>query len=246
MDRLLECPYNRSHQIRPERMQYHLIKCRKQFPEKNLVICPFNATHHMAKSEERNHMINCPDRRIVDIQRYRFNEPTPGHHGDLSNPLFYGSSKIPKEAPGPDAPAQAAAAVRPRTRSKTRLITNETTSVMDTTSVSSIGKDYLKKAGRVDFLKDYLVENQKPGFGTGQHPTKQSKATSGLDDMSSLGSSLALAEARSGRRRGSSSERKPLRRPRSAAAGDPDTTSAGSGVRPVTPTSANFYISDRG
>ena len=30
MDNLIECPYNRAHQIRPERMQYHLIKCRKQ------------------------------------------------------------------------------------------------------------------------------------------------------------------------------------------------------------------------
>jgi len=240
-------------------MQYHLIKCRKQFPEKNLVICPFNATHHMAKNEERNHMINCPDRRIVDIQRYRFNEPTPGHHGDLSNPLVYGSSKIPREVGEPGGATSAAgaakakaAAGKPRPRSKTRLMAAETTatgaSVMDTTSVSSIGKDYLKKAGRVDILKDYLVENLKPGFGPpGQHTARQSQGM-GLDDMRSLGSSLAAVEMRTGRR-GSSSERKPLRRPRSSSrgAGVPtDTTSAGSGVRPVTPTSANFYISDRG
>ena len=93
----LTCPYNMAHQIRPERMQYHLIKCRKQHPELSLVVCPYNATHHVKRSDEHEHLLACPDRRIVEIQKYRFNEPMPGQHGDLSNPVVYGSSKIPLE-----------------------------------------------------------------------------------------------------------------------------------------------------
>jgi len=254
MDRLLDCPYNRSHQIRPERMQYHLIKCRKQYPEKNLIICPFNATHHVAKSEERKHMMSCPDRRIVDIQRYRFNEPTPGHHGDLSNPKFYGSSKIPKEDPLPGSTAAAEAAkMKKKTVSGTTLMGGRPrsqsrdgatgTSIMDTTSVSSIGKDYLKKAGRVDILKDYIAERQRQmHMQQGLVPQSKPSVGGGLEDMSSLGNSL---ETRSGRRRRSASgERRPLRRPRASE----DGTSAGSGVIPrsVTPITAAAYISNKG
>jgi len=93
----LTCPYNRAHQIRPERMQYHLIKCRKQFPELSLVVCPYNATHHVPRADEHQHLLSCPDKRIVEIQKYRLNEPLAGQHGDLSNPLIYGSAFIPPE-----------------------------------------------------------------------------------------------------------------------------------------------------
>jgi hypothetical protein len=93
---LITCPYNSAHQIRPERIQYHLIKCAKQYPDADVVICSYNATHHIIKTEEHNHNRDCPDRAIVEIQRYRFNEPIPGQHGNLSNPIVFGSDLIPK------------------------------------------------------------------------------------------------------------------------------------------------------
>lgn len=94
---LLACPYNVSHQIRPERMQYHLLKCKAQNPETTLEICPFNAIHHIRKSDQVEHLQNCPDRGIVEIQKYRFNAAVPGHHGNLTTPLVFGSSSIRPE-----------------------------------------------------------------------------------------------------------------------------------------------------
>ena len=41
------CPYNPAHQITIERIQSHLIKCRRNHPNSNHVICPFNASHHI-------------------------------------------------------------------------------------------------------------------------------------------------------------------------------------------------------
>jgi len=252
MDKTITCPYNRAHQIRPERIQYHLIKCRKQFPEKTLQICPFNATHHVSKPELRTHMTECPDRRILDVQRYKFNEPMVGHHGDLSNPKVYGSSKIPKEVVPNSSGQQPEVRERPKLRPRggSTLGSGLGTSVMDTTSASSIGRDYLKKANKCDFLQQYVESNERPGFGTAAPKTppsrrklNESRVGGGLDDFRSMASSLA--EVRSGRRRRSASgERKPLRRPKTDGSGD--AASVGSGIRPVTPTSTNYYISDRG
>lgn len=51
---LVICPYDKSHEVRRGRMQFHIDKCRKNFPEKNkeLVICPFNALHLIPRCEE--------------------------------------------------------------------------------------------------------------------------------------------------------------------------------------------------
>jgi len=92
MEDLVTCPYNKFHQIRRARIQYHIQKCRKNFPEMDLAVCPYNATHHFPKSEERIHLLECRDRRVVEMQKY--NEPLPGRHGYLANPPFYGSSLL--------------------------------------------------------------------------------------------------------------------------------------------------------
>lgn len=60
-----------------------------------MAVCPYNASHHIPKSEERAHLLECRDRRIVEMQKY--NEPLPGHHGNLANPPFYGSTLIPRQ-----------------------------------------------------------------------------------------------------------------------------------------------------
>ena len=72
-DDLITCPYNKSHQIRPERMQRHLIVCRKDVlskpnhpfhkAAKDLERCPFDANHHIKKSEMESHIQECPSKR---------------------------------------------------------------------------------------------------------------------------------------------------------------------------------------
>ncbi len=92
MDNLVTCPYNPCHQIRKERIQYHLLKCAKvrgrgerafradltaglpslpyqQHPHMPMVICPYNASHHVPVSEEAVHIASCKDRRIVELQK---------------------------------------------------------------------------------------------------------------------------------------------------------------------------------
>lgn len=50
---LMTCPYNPAHQIIHSRMQYHLEKCRKQYPNAMKENCPFDATH-VINSQEKN------------------------------------------------------------------------------------------------------------------------------------------------------------------------------------------------
>ena len=61
----------------------------------DLAVCPYNATHHIPHEKEQ--LLVCPDRAIVELQKFRFNEPVPGQHGYLGTPLVYGSSFIPIE-----------------------------------------------------------------------------------------------------------------------------------------------------
>uniref|UniRef100_A0A3Q2P0I4 CHHC U11-48K-type domain-containing protein n=1 Tax=Fundulus heteroclitus TaxID=8078 RepID=A0A3Q2P0I4_FUNHE len=67
-DKLLQCPFDKNHQIRSCRFPYHLIKCRKNHPElaSRLKTCPFNARHLVPKHELAHHTENCEDRISVD------------------------------------------------------------------------------------------------------------------------------------------------------------------------------------
>ncbi|KAK6182710.1 hypothetical protein SNE40_010332 [Patella caerulea] len=63
----VECPYDKSHMVRVKRMQYHLLKCRKNFAStKDYLTCPYNATHDIPRPEFRFHMSTCPDRSVVE------------------------------------------------------------------------------------------------------------------------------------------------------------------------------------
>lgn len=42
---IIECPYNRAHQLLKHRFQTHLVKCRKNYPNVQKVQCPYNAVH---------------------------------------------------------------------------------------------------------------------------------------------------------------------------------------------------------
>jgi len=60
------CPYNPVHQITIDRLQVHLVKCRKNHPGSDIAICPFNSAHHISRAELPLHKIVCHDRRVVE------------------------------------------------------------------------------------------------------------------------------------------------------------------------------------
>ncbi|XP_010130807.1 PREDICTED: gametocyte-specific factor 1-like, partial [Buceros rhinoceros silvestris] len=61
---LIQCPYNKHHHIRACRFPYHLVKCRKSYPEvaKGLATCPFNARHLIPRAALSDHIANCSDK----------------------------------------------------------------------------------------------------------------------------------------------------------------------------------------
>ena len=64
-EKLVQCPYDKLHKVREDRLQFHLIKCKRQNLDKDFVICPFNTTHHMPKEEYDKHEEICPDKKIM-------------------------------------------------------------------------------------------------------------------------------------------------------------------------------------
>ncbi|XP_033215714.1 gametocyte-specific factor 1 isoform X2 [Belonocnema kinseyi] len=74
-DTVVQCPYDKSHKIARCRLQRHLVKCEKQYPETFREICPFNATHRFSKLEMQEHIEKCPMRRFMQpelYQKYRY------------------------------------------------------------------------------------------------------------------------------------------------------------------------------
>ncbi|KAH0628988.1 hypothetical protein JD844_010692 [Phrynosoma platyrhinos] len=67
-DKLLQCPYDKSHKIRACRFPYHLVKCRKNHPTivQKLVTCPFNARHQVPREEISQHISSCDDKRCIE------------------------------------------------------------------------------------------------------------------------------------------------------------------------------------
>ena len=81
-EKTVTCPYNPSHQITRERIQTHLVKCRKNHPDTDIDICPYNASHHVPKPELQFHVTQCPDRKIVELAKYSWAMDKPGNHGE--------------------------------------------------------------------------------------------------------------------------------------------------------------------
>ncbi|XP_051496436.1 gametocyte-specific factor 1 isoform X2 [Apus apus] len=67
-ERLMQCPYNKHHQIRASRFPYHLVKCKKNYPDiaKELATCPFNARHLVPRADLSNHLTKCNDRGFIE------------------------------------------------------------------------------------------------------------------------------------------------------------------------------------
>ncbi|XP_070264903.1 gametocyte-specific factor 1 [Myotis yumanensis] len=67
-EKLLQCPYDKNHQIRACRFPYHLIKCRKNHPDvaNKLATCPFNARHQVPRTEISHHISSCDDKSCIE------------------------------------------------------------------------------------------------------------------------------------------------------------------------------------
>ncbi|KAG8247638.1 uncharacterized protein LOC124365760 [Homalodisca vitripennis] len=85
-EKMVICPYDKAHEIRRGRMQFHLDKCRKNFPNTDMIRCPFNSTHLIPKVEQEFHTkeecdsrtnwdrsnfevgdVNCPVKDLVSV-----------------------------------------------------------------------------------------------------------------------------------------------------------------------------------
>ena len=102
-EKKLTCPYDRNHQILPERMQRHLVLCRRQHPNMNLKICKFNSSHHIAPDKWEHHLTVCRDRTDEFVMQHAYNQAQKSAPAPAAQPA------APSSAP-PVAKASAAAA----------------------------------------------------------------------------------------------------------------------------------------
>ena len=68
-EKLEQCPYYPSHQIRPTRFGHHLLQCRKALSKQptspyyhkidDLVVCKFNSFHHIPRGRMEEHIKKC-------------------------------------------------------------------------------------------------------------------------------------------------------------------------------------------
>ncbi|XP_030910933.1 gametocyte-specific factor 1 [Melopsittacus undulatus] len=67
-ERLVQCPYNKHHRIRACRFPYHLVKCKKSYPEvaKQLATCPFNARHLIPQADLSDHIAKCSYKGLIE------------------------------------------------------------------------------------------------------------------------------------------------------------------------------------
>jgi len=96
-EKLLVCPYDEVHLIKAKRFQHHLLKCRKNHPEKDFVNCPFNAKHVMLRSELRHHVSRCPDRTVIEQYNYKGSEKDEDgfyFKGDTSVPSYHKTEEL--------------------------------------------------------------------------------------------------------------------------------------------------------
>ncbi|XP_053667954.1 gametocyte-specific factor 1 homolog [Anopheles marshallii] len=70
------CPYNKAHVIPAARIQRHLFKCRRQYPNAKIDICCFNRAHHVPQQDLQQHQKNCPDRALIEVCKYVIDDGT--------------------------------------------------------------------------------------------------------------------------------------------------------------------------
>ncbi|NXI17219.1 GTSF1 factor, partial [Irena cyanogastra] len=95
-DALVQCPYDRSHQVRVSRLPYHLVRCQQNNPQvsRTLATCPFNARHRVPRAHLRSHVTSCPDKLPLELP--------PGARAVPECPRL--SPAVPGRVPSPPAP----------------------------------------------------------------------------------------------------------------------------------------------
>ncbi|ETE58284.1 Gametocyte-specific factor 1, partial [Ophiophagus hannah] len=68
-ERLVQCPYDKNHQIRARHFPYHLVKCKENNEKiaRKLATCPYNARHRIPKEEFNSHLENCENKIALDV-----------------------------------------------------------------------------------------------------------------------------------------------------------------------------------
>ncbi|XP_063035362.1 gametocyte-specific factor 1 [Melospiza melodia melodia] len=79
-DAVVQCPYDRNHQVRESRLPYHLVRCQQNNPQvsRTLATCPFNARHRVPRALLRAHVASCPDKLPLELPP----DPEEGHGQD--------------------------------------------------------------------------------------------------------------------------------------------------------------------
>jgi len=95
-EKTVTCPYNPAHQITKERIQFHLVKCRRNHPDADMETCPFNASHHVPKPEMEYHMSECSERKIVELAKYKWatEQSGPGFTNSRSQPSGLSNQEV--------------------------------------------------------------------------------------------------------------------------------------------------------
>ncbi|KAK9507389.1 hypothetical protein O3M35_007255 [Rhynocoris fuscipes] len=87
---VVQCPFNKSHVVRSHRIQYHIVKCLKNY-KGSKVPCPFNASEYIDPDEMMMHLGQCPYRMIRETHFFYsrscvangYPPSTPFLHDDL-------------------------------------------------------------------------------------------------------------------------------------------------------------------
>lgn len=64
-EKVVQCPYERSHLIVPDRLSVHLVKCRKNHPNTDVKICPYNSNHHIQAARYSTHLDDCDSKDLA-------------------------------------------------------------------------------------------------------------------------------------------------------------------------------------
>lgn len=61
-DEYVRCPYFPEHELRKNRLPYHLMKCQSNPRAPKLVACPYNFLHRVRPEDAKEHLLLCEDK----------------------------------------------------------------------------------------------------------------------------------------------------------------------------------------
>jgi hypothetical protein len=85
------CPYNKSHIIRAEKWDLHLMKCCEKNPDSGIVMCKYVYGHHIPKENIEEHEKECYEEHFCNGNKTPFNDKT----FIIPNPIVMEVSHLP-------------------------------------------------------------------------------------------------------------------------------------------------------